>query len=268
MEVHMHRFHRSFPLKAAAAAVALLAAASLSASPKAETQTAPQNTPGYGQGMMRAGQSDGPGMMGGGRMGRGMRGGPDGTGTGQAWQGEGRGQQGQTNLPLLDKPLTLDGAVGRVQTAIKDWGYQDLVVDEVIQYSFNYYVLVKEKSTGKGAVELIVDPRTGAVNFEPGPNMMWNSKYGHMGRGMGWNVAPGAAAITADEAKQVAAKWLEQSGDTTAWTLDVTEMYGYYSIHLVRDGKPEAMLAVNAATREVWFHSWHGPYIAGKEIKG
>ena len=251
----MNRLHRSFPLKAAAVAVAILTAASVGASGRRESQAYP------GPGMMAPGARGqgmtGPGAMGGGmRGGRGGReyGGPGMSGPQQGWQGQ--------QAPLLDKPLTLDGAAERVEAAIKDWGYQDLVVDEVIQYSWNFYVLVKEKNTGKGAVELLVDPRTGVVGFEPGPNMMWNTKYGHMR----WSGAPAAAAITADEAKQVAAQWLAQSGDTTAWTMEVNEMYGYYTIHLVRDGRMEAMLGVNASTRAVWYHTWHGPFVAAKEM--
>ncbi len=40
-------------------------------------------------------------------------------------------------------------------------------------------MLVKEKITGIGAFELIVE-RNGFMHPEPGPNMMWNTKYGHM----------------------------------------------------------------------------------------
>ena len=42
-----------------------------------------------------------------------------------------------------------------------------------------FYVVVVEKGTGIGAMELIVE-RNGFVQPEPGPNMMWNTKYGHM----------------------------------------------------------------------------------------
>jgi hypothetical protein len=261
----MNRLHRSFPLKAAAVAVAILTAASIGASGRRESQASPDPRM-MGPGTTNQGRM-GPGATGGDMMGRGdMRGGRGGTADrGSAMGGMRQGGQGQQTpqAPLLDKPLTLDGAAERVQAAIKEWGYQDLVVDEVIQYSWNYYVLVKEKSTGKGAVELLVDPRTGVVSFEPGPNMMWNTKYGHM-RSSG---APAAASITADEAKQAAAQWLTQSGDTTAWTMDVNEMYGYYTIHLVRDGRMEAMLSVNASTRAVWYHTWHGPFVAAKEMQ-
>ena len=93
--------------------------------------------------------------------------------------------------------------------------------------------------------------------------MMWNTKYGHRT----WFGASTAPAVSADEAKRIAREWLEASGDRTAWDLEVSEMYGYYSIHLERDGKMEGMLAVNAWTGAVWYHTWHGAFVAAKEFE-
>jgi uncharacterized membrane protein YkoI len=163
----------------------------------------------------------------------------------------------------LDKPLTLDGAAERVSAALKDWGYTDLEIEEVVEYTWNFYALVREKSTGKGALELLVDPRAGIVSAEPGPNMMWNTKYGHRT----WFGGSTAPTIDADRAKKIAREWLAASGDKTAWELEVSEMYGYYSIHLERDGKMEGMLAVNAWTGAVWYHTWHGTFVAAKEME-
>ena len=92
--------------------------------------------------------------------------------TGGAWMGGPR--VGQAVTPVT----TIDGAASRAREALA--GYPgDLAVAEVMEFSNHYYVLVKEKSTGRGALELIVE-RNGFVHPEPGPNMMWNTKYGHM----------------------------------------------------------------------------------------
>jgi hypothetical protein len=55
-----------------------------------------------------------------------------------------------------------------------------LTVDEVLQFKDNFYAKLVD-SGGKGATEVLVDPRTGVVSIEYGPAMMWNTRYG-MGR--------------------------------------------------------------------------------------
>ena len=39
------------------------------------------------------------------------------------------------------------------------------------------------------------------------------------------------------------------------------QFYGYYTIHILRDGKIYGMLSVNGYTGQVWFHSWHGQFL-------
>ncbi len=85
--------------------------------------------------------------------------------------------------------VTIDGAVERVREALAQSGYRDLVPKEVMEFSNHFYVLVVEASTGRGALELLVT-RSGIVRPEPGPNMMWNTKYGRMA-GLGTAAGPG-----------------------------------------------------------------------------
>ncbi len=59
-----------------------------------------------------------------------------------------------------------------------------LEVVELMAFEQNFYAQVAEKSTAVNAFELLIDPYTGVVWPEYGPNMMWNTKYGHM-NGMG-----------------------------------------------------------------------------------
>ena len=80
---------------------------------------------------------------------------------------------------------SMNEATQAFQAYIERTGNKDLVLDEVMEFERNYYAIVKEKSTGTGAFELLADKQTGAVFPEYGPNMMWNTKYGHMaGAGM------------------------------------------------------------------------------------
>ena len=53
-----------------------------------------------------------------------------------------------------------------------------------MEFDNQFYAEVREKNSGTGAFELLVNKWTGAVVPEPGPNMMWNTKYGQMGMGM------------------------------------------------------------------------------------
>lgn len=57
----------------------------------------------------------------------------------------------------------------------------DLRIEEIMEFSNNFYVIARERSTGINAFELLIDKSTGRLGLEPGPNMMWNQKYGHMG---------------------------------------------------------------------------------------
>jgi hypothetical protein len=203
--------------------------------------------PGMGWGHM------GPGMMGPGMgmMGPGMMGG--------WYQGQPAGEA-----------LTIDQAEQRVQAYLERVGNKDLALDEVMAFQYNVYALVKEKSTGRGAFELLVDRMTGAVYPEHGPNMMWNTKYGmmtHMGRMMGYQPPTGPMTVSADQAKAIAQQWLDRNlTGTTAETPD--EFYGYYTVHTRKDGKISGMLSVNGYGGAVWYHTWHGAFIASKEAMG
>ena len=66
----------------------------------------------------------------------------------------------------------------------QNYNNPDLGVVEVMEFEKNFYAQVAEKSTEINAFELLIDPYTGVVWPEYGPNMMWNTKYGHM-TGMG-----------------------------------------------------------------------------------
>ncbi|GAB2769056.1 hypothetical protein GCM10027020_22680 [Nocardioides salsibiostraticola] len=127
----------------------------------------------------------------------------------------------------------------------------DLRVGEVMRFSENYYAELEE-SDGTMATEILVDPATGAVRLELGPAMMWNTRYGTMSR------SDTPATLSAEQALQVAEEWAD---DHDGLTVEDAEAFpGYYTLHTLEQDQLEGMLSVNAATGDVWYHSWHGEF--------
>ncbi|MCA9869211.1 MAG: hypothetical protein H6649_07320 [Caldilineae bacterium] len=161
--------------------------------------------------------------------------------------------------------LTMGDAEAIAAQYLANYGNDDLQVAEIMQFSQNFYVEVHEASTGIGAMELLIDPYTGAVHPEPGPNMMWNTKYGHM-NGMGmmggrYLGSSGAMRISGDQAVNLAQKWLDAHMSGVMAGDEAEAFYGYYTIHTMTDGAISGMLSVNGYTGQVWYHSWHGDFI-------
>ena len=40
---------------------------------------------------------------------------------------------------------------------------------------------------------------------------------------------------------------------------------GYFTLDTTYGGKEAGMISVNAATGAVWYHGWHGGFLAGRE---
>ena len=167
----------------------------------------------------------------------------------------------------------------------------DLRVGEVMQFGDGFYAELDEPD-GAPATEVLIDARTGAVWLEYGPAMMWNTRYGMMRDGgpaagmggamMGWMMGRGGmmgggapadptwtpgdatgtdARVTAGAARRIAQRWLE--ANRTDLRADDPETFpGYYTLHLERAGRIEGMLSVNAYTGAVWYHWWHGRFLA------
>ena len=208
----------------------------------------------------------GPGMMGYGRTGPGMIGGD--------WNDQACGAPGVSGgvrqgmscgggyaTPGQGEVTSLDEAQAAIERYVQSQGYTGLAVEEVMEFERNYYAIVSEQDAGIGAMELLVDKDTGAVGPEPGPNMMWNAKYGMMGRGgmmAGW--ATGEMTLSATEAEEVAQRWLDANlpGRTAG---EADPFYGYYTLHFLNDGEVDGMLSVRGSTGDVWYHGWHGDFV-------
>ncbi len=223
------------------------------------------------------GWGHGPGMMGGGMMGGHGYGGM----TLAPRASAGVGGYGYA-LPSDGERLSLDQAAEAVEQYLAAYSNgSNLSLGEVMEFSNGFYAQVVEEETGIGAFELLIDPLTGAMHSEPGPNMMWNTQYGHMGGwggmmgmtrppragvgGYAYRLQAGEMSVSPNEAVQAAQRYLDgvQSGLTADDHAD--PFYGYYTLHTLRDGQVVGMLSVNGYTGQVWYHTWHGDFIGMAE---
>lgn len=197
----------------------------------------------------------GPGMMG-----RGMMGGFAGSGLASA------------------DPLSIEQAEAAVEEYLDQFSDPNLEIAEIMIFDNHAYVEIVEKDTGIGAMEVLVDPLNLTVYPEPGPNMMWNLKYGmmagygpagRMGGMMGSRFSGSSTprAVDADmpmspaEALQTAQQYLDQSLPGAEVGEEAEAFYGYYTIHIEREGQIVGMLGVNGYNGQVFPHTWHGQFV-------
>ena len=163
----------------------------------------------------------------------------------------------------------------RVNAWLRERGFDGFKVVNVMAFTRNDYVAVTDPS-GRGAFELLSGPRDQWLMPEPGPNMMWNTRYGMMSaggstrgygpgmmRGFGAYSSPSRkrGAISPARADAIAQSWLNENLSGRK-TLDSTSFPGYYTIDVGTADQPSGMLSVNASTGAVWYHSWHGRFLA------
>lgn len=172
----------------------------------------------------------------------------------------------QENNPNI-VPLTMDQTKKAVDAYLADLNDPNLEIEEIMIFNNNSYAIIVEKDTGIGAMELLIDPSTLSVFPEYGPNMMWNQKYGRMNVGnMMGNRYPRYAnqegmTVTAQEASEIAQRYLDEQLPGYDVAEEITPFYGYYTIDILKDGSPTGMLSVNGFTGRVFLHTWHGTFI-------
>jgi hypothetical protein len=121
---------------------------------------------------------------------------------------------------------------------------------EVMQFSLNFYVELKD-ATSASAAEVLVDPASGTVAAEFGPAMMW------AGGGT-------SSAMSSVRATSIANRWL--AANAPGETVGSTDLFpGHFTMDTVSGGNTVGMLSVNAATGAVWYHTWHGTFIAKED---
>ncbi|HIC87804.1 MAG TPA: hypothetical protein EYP04_00115 [Anaerolineae bacterium] len=191
------------------------------------------------------------------------------------WRGAGMGDWGPGagcgwwGTAQSGTSLTLEQAVEAAENYIAVYGNPDLELAEVMEFTNNFYAQAREKSTGRYAFEILINRYSGSVRPEPGPNMMWNTKYGHMGGGMmGWwggAASTGEMTVSPQQARNLAQRYLDAYYPGLEAEEEVDTFYGYYTIHTLQDGQIVGMLSVNGYSGQVWYHTWHGDFIGMTE---
>lgn len=187
--------------------------------------------------------------------------------------GMGYGMMGGNRFsePAVTAPITVEQAKQAVEGYLNRLNNLDLELSEVMVFDNNAYARITEKSTGIGAMELLVDPQTLTVFPEYGPNMMWNQKYSHMGGrgmmgggfGMMGNVVNNSTTmtVTSEDALKIAQQYLDRQFPGYQTSSEPDPFYGYFTIEILKDGEPVGMLSVNGYSGEVFLHTWHGNFI-------
>lgn len=144
---------------------------------------------------------------------------------------------------------------------IKQYDENLKISDIFIFENTDYYFSIIEKNSGRGAMELLVNPYTSSVYPEYGPNMMWNNKYNaHNGMGfMMHKTNNNGYTIEREEARLLAQVYIN---DKFSKEYTIPEeghaFYGYYTFHIVNGSDNIGMLSVNSNTGNIWHHNWHG----------
>lgn len=187
------------------------------------------------------------------------------------------------------EPLTIEQAETAVTNYLNAYGDDSLELGEIMIFDNHAYAQVLDAATGNGAFEVLVDPVSGEVFPEPGPNMMWNTEYGMMngqfggmmgGYGMiggqyggtmngqfsnmmgGFGFASDAEKnISEEDAVRLAQEYLDADLPGTTANDHAVTFPGYFTLHIEQDGDIIGMLSVNQYSGQVFLHHWHGDFI-------
>ena len=214
------------------------------------------------------------GMMGtqSGQMGPGMMGNPGnnyGYGPGMMYNQSGNYSSGygmmgnmMGNMMALyypeSKPITQDEALRNMQNFARQYYGSNIGIEDFMAFSSNYYAVLKDANSSQNIAEVLVDRYSGSTYPEPGPNMIWNTRYG-AGR-----TQAGATGYDLVGANKLAEEFLTGYLPGSK-ILESHSMPGYYTFDFGRN-ETESMLSVNAYSGQIWVHTWHGSYIGGMNM--
>jgi len=163
------------------------------------------------------------------------------------------------------EPISNEEVVHAAEDYIAAYGGASLELAEVMVFDNHFYAEARETETGRYAYEFLIDRFSGRISLEPGPNMMWNEKYGHMRGGMMSFFRSSRSSdpmpVDEDEAIEAAQAYLDRYVPDLQVDDHADAFYGYYTLHTLRNGEIVGMLSVNGYTGAVWLHSWHGVYL-------
>lgn len=222
-----------------------------------------------GYGMMGGGYgpngSGGYGMMGGGyglngNGGYGMMGGGYGTNGNGGYGMMGGGYDAASlGVTLQNGQITSSDQADAIAKAYTQKLNSGLAVDELHEFADSFEVELINAQTKAKAYEVMISKNGGRIYTEMGPNIMWNTQFGHMSSGQS-----GTLTVTSDQATQNANASIAKIGQ--GYTIEKPETApGYYEFMIQKDGKDFAELDVNGYSGQVWFENWHGPIIKSIE---
>jgi hypothetical protein len=98
-----------------------------------------------------------------------------------------------------------------------------------------------------------------------GQGGMMSGMMGSHGGSPMWTPGTVEGPVSAAQAQQLANTWLaeQQGGSVTAGAPDA--LPGYFTMETMKNGKIDGMISVNATTGAVFYHWWHGSFIAMEE---
>lgn len=187
---------------------------------------------------------------------------------GSGMMGDGSGMMGNmmtsnmmANMMALyypeSKPITQDEAIKSMESFARQYG-SNVKVEDFMVFSSNYYAVLNDTDSDQNIAEVMVDRYSGSAYSEPGPNMMWNTRYG-AGR-----TQAGSTGYDLDGAKKLAENFLTgYLPGAQIW--ESKAMPGYYTFDFGRKDI-ESMMSVNAYTGQIWVHTWHGSYLGGMNV--
>ena len=126
--------------------------------------------------------------------------------------------------------------------------------------------------SGSGSAGMISGPSSGGMmggGMMSGSNasgMMGGGMMGRYGGGPNWTPPSGnvTTPVSAAEAQKLGNQWLASRGEAqTAGAPD--QLPGYFTMETLKGGKVDGMLSVNEATGAVFYHWWHGSFVAAEE---
>lgn len=167
-----------------------------------------------------------------------------------------------SNSNIYSERLSKESVTEKLSNYVSTYFGTDFYIEEVMEFERNFYAQIGKEGEVFLATELLIDPYSGQIFPEMGPNMMWNQSYGHM-RARFWQDTE--FKISAAEAVELAQEYLDSTASGYLADDHVDTFDGYYTLHTLKNGKITGMLSVNAINGDVWYHNWHGEYTDTEE---
>jgi hypothetical protein len=161
--------------------------------------------------------------------------------------------------------ITLTEAISKAE-AYASAKWPDLQLAKAVQFQDGFDLIFTEKTTGRGAVEVVVSPSGDAVGILMGPATVWNLKYG---LDIPRQQSSGATdnTLAEDAARQAAQQALDGVQPGATLNTGGYSFYGYYVFEYSINGQTAGMLGVNGLTGQVWsYDRWFGSFLSEKEV--